>query len=399
MPFSDLPEHLFMPALRKFQAWPVKKDEMQLVALRDPFMLTNESIAIPPHVFAAVKMIDGNSTLEEITVKTKAKPEALIELVKKLDSIGLIWGPTAKKLEEEAIAKLKERGSFPIRSSGALGDSHGVCSERIEKWFSEIDDPEFQQEIKAIVAPHLDYDRGWPNYASAYYPWKNNDKPDRVVILGTNHFGAGDGVVLSTIGFSSPLGTCPVDEPVIDKLIKTFGDAITTDLIDHSAEHSIELQLPWLQYCFGDVPIVAALIPSPLIAMIEDDGKRTTTEEFITELKKILGEIGGTTFYVASADLSHVGQQFGEPRSVDDQRKFDVERHDREMLSKYIENDAEEFVSAMRWNNNATQWCSIGNMSALLKLVDPEGIELVDYRQACDPKGIALVSSCSMALL
>jgi AmmeMemoRadiSam system protein B len=388
-----------MPALRQFQAWPVKKDDMQLIALRDPFMLTNESIAIPPQVFAAVKMIDGNSTLEEITVKTKAKPEALIELVKKLDSIGLLWGPTAKKLEEEAITRLKERGSFPIRSSGSLGDTREVCSGRLEKWFSEIEDPEFEQEIKAIVAPHLDYERGWPNYASAYYPWKNNNNPDRIVILGTNHFGAGDGVVLSTIGFSSPLGTCPVDEQVIAKLVETFGDAITTDLIDHSAEHSIELQLPWFQYCFGDVPVVAALIPSPLTDMIEDDGKRTTTEEFTIELKRILGEVGGTTYYVASADLSHVGQQFGEPRPVDDQRKFDVERHDREMLSKYIENDSEEFVSAMKWNNNATQWCSIGNMSALLKLVDPEQIELVDYRQACDSKGIALVSSCSMALL
>ena len=133
--------------------------------------------------------------------------------------------------------------------------------------------------------------------------------------------------------------------------------------------------------------------------MIEDDGERTSTEEFVEELNTILREVGGSTLFISSADLSHVGQQFGEPRPVDEQRKFDVERHDREMMSKFIENDVEEFISAMKWNNNATQWCSVGNMSTILQLVRPTEIELIDYRQACDPKGIALVSSCAMALL
>jgi AmmeMemoRadiSam system protein B len=205
--------------------------------------------------------------------------------------------------------------------------------------------------------------------------------------------------VLSTIGFTTPLGFCPVDENVVTTLTDKFGTSITADFIDHAAEHSIELHLPWIQYCFGDVPVVAALIPNPLIDMIEDDGERTGTEEFVKELKTILHDLEGTTLFISSADLSHVGQQFGEPRPVDDQRKFDVERHDREMMAKFIENDSSEFIEAMKWNNNATQWCSIGNMAAILQLVDSTEIELIDYRQACDQKGIALVSSCSMALL
>ena len=228
------------------------------------------------------------------------------------------------------------------------------------------------------------------------------EEPDRVVILGTNHFGEGDGVVLSTIGFSSPLGICPVDSIVVDKLVEKFGEGVTKDLIDHAAEHSIELQLPWLQHCFGQVPIVAALIPCPLIEMIDDaeeDNIRTSTADFIQILGEILNEVGGTTLVVASADLSHVGQQFGEPRPVDDQRKFDVERHDREMMTKFLSNDVDEFISAMKWHNNATHWCSIGNMSAAVQLINPDEIELIDYRQACDEKGIALVSSSAMAFL
>jgi MEMO1 family protein len=399
MPFSDLPEHLLMPALREFQALPVQKDGNKFIALRDPYMLTKEVIAIPPKVFAVIQLIDGDTTLDVLAEKTKAKSEELIELVTKLDSVGLLWGPTAKKLEDSAVKRLSEAGAFPVRSSGSLGENPDACREQLDKWFAETEDPEFEEPIKAIVAPHLDYDRGWPNYASAYYAWKDMDAPDRVVILGTNHFGNGDGIVLSTIGFTSPICVSPIDKEVVHKLTDKFGNAITADFIDHSAEHSIELHIPWIQHCFGDVPIVAVLVPSPLIEMIEDDGARTSTEEFVTALNDILSEVGGKTLFVASADLSHVGQQFGEPRPVDDQRKYDVERHDREMMAKFIENDADSFVEAMKWNNNATQWCSIGNMSALLALVNPEEIELVDYRQWCDPKGISLVSSCAMALI
>lgn len=399
MPFSDLPEHLLMPALRQFQAWPLKQKDEQFVALRDPYMLRKETMVVPANIFGIIQRIDGNTLAADIAASTKAPADKFIELLKKLDEAGLLWGPTSSQLEKDAVSKLQEEGTFPVRSSGTLGETEEASREQLHNWFSETEDPEFETALKGIIAPHLDYTRGWPNYASAYYAWQNVEVPDRVVILGTNHFGEGDGVVLSTIGFSTPLGTCPVDQPVIEALVEKFGEGITKDLIDHAAEHSIELQLPWIQHCFGNVPIVALLIPCPLIEMIKEDGERTSTEDFIPALRTILDEIGGTTLVVASADLSHVGQQFGEPRPVDDQRKFDVERHDREMMTKFIANDTDEFISAMKWHNNSTHWCSIGNMSAILNLVQPNEIELIDYRQACDERGIALVSSCAMALL
>lgn len=402
MQFSDLPEHLLMPALRKFQAWPLKQNNEQFVALRDPYMLKKETMVVPANIFGVIQRIDGNTLASDIARTTKAPVDKFIDLLEKLDEAGLLWGPTATKLEEEVILKLQEDGTFPVRSSQSLGESEEACREQLKNWFSDTEDPEFERPIKGVVAPHLDYDRGWPNYASAYFSWQSMEKPDRVVILGTNHFGEGDGVVLSTIGFSSPLGICPVDTVVVDKLVEKFGEGVTKDLIDHAAEHSIELQLPWLQHCFGQVPIVAVLIPCPLIEMIDDaeeENVRISTAEFIEILREILNEVGGNTLVVSSADLSHVGQQFGEPRPVDDQRKFDVERHDREMITKYLANDSDEFIGAMKWHNNSTHWCSIGNMSAAVDLVKPSGIELIDYRQACDDKGIALVSSCAIALL
>jgi AmmeMemoRadiSam system protein B len=195
------------------------------------------------------------------------------------------------------------------------------------------------------------------------------------------------------------MGVCPPDSKVIAPLIDTLGRPIIVDQLDHVGEHSIELHLPWLQYCFGNVPVIAALIPDPLGKMIQDDGARTGADEFVAALRDSLEVAGGRTLFIASSDLSHVGPQFGEPRPVGERRRFDVERHDREMMSKFISGDREEFLGAFRWNKNPTRWCSIGNMSAILELARPGSIELIDYRQAYDENGTALVSSAAMALV
>ena len=146
------------------------------------------------------------------------------------------------------------------------------------------------------------------------------------------------------------------------------------------------------------MPVFAALIPSPLVPMIADDGDRTTTDEFVTALRASLDELGGRTLFIASSDLSHVGPQFGEPSPVDDDRKIEIEQHDRDMLAKFLEGDADGFVEAMTWGKNPTRWCSVGNMSVLLRLVGGGEIELLDYRQASDEKGMALVSSCACSI-
>ena len=56
-------------------------------------------------------------------------------------------------------------------------------------------------------------------------------------------------------------------------------------------------------------------------------------------------------------------------------------------------------IAQMRELKNPTRWCSIGCMTAAARLAKPSAIELIDYRQAVDEQGNALVSSASMALL
>jgi len=404
-----LPDHLQRPHVRPLQPIPTQgKDGKTLLALRDPLMLRPQTMVVAPQVLQLLAQCQGKLTLDEIAERLKAPKEQLAELLKGMDQFGLLWGPTFKQLEQEKWQQLKKAGAFPVRSSGLLGRTPEGCAEQIEKWFGATEDPELEETPIGLVAPHLDYARGWPNYAGAYYALHAKAKQghpvkvDRVVVLGTNHFGIGDGVILTELGFTTPLGVMKPDTKVLEGLRRRLGSADAfADQIDHLAEHSIELQLPWIQHCFGDVPIVAALVPDPTTDQIESDGARATGAQFVEALKETLAETGGTTFFVASSDMSHVGPQFGEPRPIDDQRRIDVERHDRAMMSKYLSLDADAFVEEMSRNRNPTRWCSVGNMTALLQLTGEraDSIELIDYRQASDQRGLALVSSAAMVVV
>lgn len=396
---TAIPEHVRKPHIRPIQPLPIQKDGNQYVALRDPMMLSRDTLVVPPTVLQALQAFQGQLTLEQLADQFSAPLQQVEALAQGLDRVGLLWGPTFEELETQCRKRISDAGAFPVMASGTLGKDEAECRNSIKNYLSETEDPELEGEIIGLIAPHLDYERGWPNFAAAYYALKDMPAPDRVVILGTNHYGIGDGVIGTEFGFQSPMGCCAADKTILDPLIAQLGRPYLVDQLDHMAEHSIQLQLPWIQYFFGNVPVVAALMPDPLSPKFDDESdERTNTEIFIKSLRETINSIGGRTLFVSSADLSHVGPQFGEPRPVDDQRKFDVERHDRDMLAKYLAGDPEEFLAAMRWNKNPTRWCSVGNMSALLQLVEPASLEMIDYRQACDEKGMTLVSSAAIVL-
>ena len=429
---ANRPPHLDTPHARPVQPIPVQNDGKQAIALRDPSMLVQQTMVVPPQAMGVIQLFDGSNSIEQIAGKLVREddPERdtnlgkaatqVTALVEQMDKFGLLWGPTFEGYEKQVADKLAETGAFPVQASMSLvqvahqaaggGEppespeeqatwAKNLAEGQLTTWMDEAEDPEFDQTVVGLVVPHLDYPRGAEVYAGGYRAWQGAPRPDRVVVLGTNHFGIGDGVVMSPYGHLTPLGRVETDRAVIEGLKAKLGDRLFKDQLDLLPEHSIELHLPFIQHLFGDVPVIGALLPDPLIPMIADDGARVSHDEFVNALREVLAEVGGTTYFVSSADLSHVGPQFGEPKPVDEARRVEVERHDREHLGKFISNDADSFVESMEWCKNPTRWCSIGNMAATAALAGASEIELVDYRQAVDDRGAALVSVAAIALL
>jgi len=397
-PDAPMAEHLNRPQIRNFQPLGMEKDGKSFVMLRDPSMLAEQQMAVLPQVLQLILMFQGRETLDEIAAKTQAPLHILRDVVTRLDEVGLIWGPRFEELERVAKAKITEHGHFPMSCSVSLGKDAQACHEAMDKWLSDMEDPEIEGTILGLVAPHLDYQRGWPGYAAAYRALKKDEKPNRVIILGTNHFGIGDGVVVSEYGFATPIGKASADKSMLAFLEKTLGSKrIYADQIDHLGEHSVQMHIPWIQHFYGDVPLLAALIPNPLVPPVADDDARATTEQFVDAVRTALAELGGRTLLIASSDLSHVGQQFGDPGTINDESANQVEKIDRERLAAYCKKDVAGFEGLFIKDQNRTRWCSVGNMLAAQNIVRPANVDLIDYQQVRDPNGMSMVSSAAIA--
>ena len=152
------------------------------------------------------------------------------------------------------------------------------------------------RKIVAMVVPHAGYYYSGPVAAHAYKELAEDGIFDTAVILGPNHTGYGDPVsVWSEGSWSTPLGEAEVDKKFARRLL---GDVVKADEAAHIHEHSIEVQLPWLQYLYGKVRIVP-------IAMLAQD------LETARIVGKSIGQVGGNLVVIASSDLTHY-----EPHSV-----------------------------------------------------------------------------------
>lgn len=350
-----------------------------------------------------MQSLQGEEELGELFSRIGAPAEAqpqLVELVKKLDELGFLWGPTSEALERAKLDAIRAKGAFFLPDEARRPEVAAELGKFMSQALAAAEDPEFGTPVVGIVAPHLDYARGGSNYAAAYKCLETGarERPDRVVVLGTNHFGLGDGVVMTEFGFETPLGTLRPDAPVLERLRDAFGDKLFKDQVDFAGEHSVNLHLPWIQHLWGDVPVVAALVPDPTVAMIEDDGARVSAKEFAGGLKTVLAQAGGRTVVVASADLSHVGPQFGDRSPLDAARRREVEEADREVLREFIDGP-DRMLAHFQRNGNAARWCSIGNMFVAATAVPHASREMVAYAQSAEPNGGAMVTSAALAFL
>ena len=401
---AEIPAHHERPHIRQFTPIPVENAEKKVfLALRDPANLRGDgnSPVIPPQVLSVISLFQGERTLEEIAQITSAPPEFLVQLVAVLDEAGLLWGPNSDRLEREAMDRVRAAGAFPAGAAEAAGSDPVAAAKVIQDLLASAEDPELEGELLGIVAPHLDYARGGKTYAAAYRAFGTSLKADRVVILGTNHFGAGDGIVMTRLGFQSPFGIFQPDSGVIQALDRRFGESLFKDEIDLLGEHSIQIQLPWIHAIFGSIPIVAALVPSPLVPMLADDGARVSFDEFVPALRDALAAAPGRTIVIASADLSHVGPQFGDETPIGAEIRKQVEQYDRSLLATYLEGDIEVFQRKIVKDGNHQRWCSVGNMTAA-KMVTGGLPELLEYSQGfsgAEQQSSALVSSAAMAFM
>ncbi|MHA1637214.1 MAG: AmmeMemoRadiSam system protein B, partial [Candidatus Thorarchaeota archaeon] len=108
-----------------------------------------------------------------------------------------------------------------------------------------------KRSLKALIAPHAGYVYSGMPAAHSYLKLYEDGKPDHIVIIGPNHSGYGDRVAICNDDWQTPLGMVRYDTELGPLIVKK-NSHVTNDCVAHSAEHSIEVQLPFLQFVFGD---------------------------------------------------------------------------------------------------------------------------------------------------
>jgi hypothetical protein len=147
-----------------------------------------------------------------------------------------------------------------------------------------------EENIIGCVVPHAGYVYSGPVAAHVYHSLAKQRKPETIVIVCPNHTGRGSGVAVSKEDWKTPLGVVKNDNEFVDKLWKC--GLIDLDEVAHSAEHSLEVQLPFLQYIYGDFNLV------PICIGIQD-------LETAYEVSECLIKVGKEFLIIASSDFTH----------------------------------------------------------------------------------------------
>lgn len=440
--FDAAAAHHVRPKLRAVRAFPAQTESgQQAVGLADRTQVSDRIVMQTPAVMHILPLMNGERDIDEIVSAVgRGLTRRIVEmLVAQLDDAGLLCGPrfdamlakmrsefdAARNLPPATTANLAEAIAQAELGEGATEEEKVAIAPRklieaLDAWIAKAlesaADPTFETLPQALVVPHIDYPRGWINYGSAWGRTRVADRPERVVILGTNHFGQGTGVVGCNKGFETPLGVCEVDQALISGLERRLGaeDArrLFAERFDHEREHSIELQIPWIQHCLGKdasgayCRVFGALVHDPTVNNGDSyDNQGLGLQPFLAALQATIAELPGKTLIVASADLSHVGPAFGDPAplagdgSEPTNARNKVFQHDREMIELLRQRKTDELIAAMAWQQNPTRWCSIGALTATFGLVEPSDVRILNYSAAMDQQGLGMVSSVAMALV
>ena len=177
-----------------------------------------------------------------------------------------------------------------IREPAVAGHFYPADSGELSATINQMLDAEtvpYTVAPKALIVPHAGYVYSGPVAASAYAMLRpHRDEYTRVVLLGPSHLVAVRGLATSSAGvFRTPLGDVPLDRAAIGTLDLPESDAA------HRLEHSLEVNLPFLQVAIGSfslVPIVIGDADPEAVAGVID---------------ALWG--GSETLIVVSSDLSH----------------------------------------------------------------------------------------------
>ena len=194
-----------------------------------------------------------------------------------------------------------------VRSPAVAGSWYAGTSDRLRDQLKELFlhrlgpgslpsvNREGKRDLVGLVVPHAGYMASGPVAAHAYHRLAMDGKPDVVVIFGPNHTGLGSALSIMNEGaWRTPLGDVQIDSETADRILSA-SSIVDVDDRAHVHEHSIELQLPFLQYLYG-----SGFRFVPICFGMQDLVSSREVGKAVAEALK-----GKNGLVIASSDLTH----------------------------------------------------------------------------------------------
>jgi len=227
--------------------------------------------------------------------------------------------------------------------------------------------PKRQNNIVGLVSPHAGYMYSGPVAANGFYRIALGGKPDTIIILGPNHRGFGEDISIMAEGkWKTPLGELEIDAEIAEDILKN-SKTIKNDKKAHQYEHSIEVQLPFIQYIYGNnikfVPICM------------------TRQDINTDIeiaKSICSSVvDKNILFIASSDFTHY-----EPQEY-------AENVDKQAINAILEFNPKKLYDII-YRQNLTM-CGPGPITVMLiicEILGAKKAELLKYATSGDVSGI-----------
>lgn len=227
--------------------------------------------------------------------------------------------------------------------------------------------------LKAIISPHAGYVYSGMAAAWSYLAISRCPLPDVFVMIGPNHNSRKSGASVET--FETPLGLVRVDHEFVKLLVKKGTIGIDEGI--HAEEHSLEVQLPFLQFALGNRADQAKIVPI-LVSHDIDPAK------LADDLKTTIKESKKSVTFIVSSDFTHQGPNYGySPFSHD--IKENLSNMDGELIEFIRNGDVKGFESSLR-ETRATV-CGALPISVLLRTISFEKALLEQYYTSGDVVG------------
>ena len=364
--------------------------------IRDPYRYSDAMLIIPPVLIECLDCFDGQHTDLDLR-------ESLVRITGNLD-IGDIQNhllatlSASGFLEDENFSRLKQErcrefAASPVREPAHAGAAYPADAEELRATMVRYLGPQdgaarvaSSREIFALAAPHVSPEGGWQSYRSAYELLGEQHRGRTFVILATSHYGEPEKFGLTRKRFVTPLGETNTDERLVNWLAERGGDAVQMEDYCHSFEHTIELQLIFLQHRLGPDVRILPILCGPFARSLyrggdpeKDDGVR----RFVEALGELGDREGERLFWILGVDMAHMGARYQDSfTAIADQGVMnEVASRDRQRIEHINSGDPAGFWNLVQEKRDDLKWCGSAPFYTFLKAQPRARGELMRYQQ------------------